>query len=81
MKRCRRAAARRTTPDPISPSSKICLKCAYRKLGGLPEKPCGTCLLLNVDLMAQVRARAALPLVAFMSVRIPAALILPSRRR
>lgn len=38
---------------------KLCLRCAYRKLKGWPEKPCATCLLLNVDPLAHVRANAA----------------------
>lgn len=39
--------------------SKLCLKCARRKLAGKKAKPCGTCILLNVDPMAQVRANAS----------------------
>jgi len=40
---------------------KLCLSCARQKLAGKPEKPCGTCAILNVDPMAQVRANAARP--------------------
>lgn len=36
--------------------SKMCLGCARRKLAGKPAKPCGNCILLNVDPMARVRA-------------------------
>lgn len=39
--------------------SRLCLKCARRKLGGKKAKPCGDCVLLNVDHLAQVRANAA----------------------
>lgn len=42
--------------------SKLCLKCARRKLAGKKAKPCGTCILLNIDPLAQVRAQAAKPL-------------------
>lgn len=44
-----------------APAPRLCLACARRKLAGAPEKPCGTCVLLNVDPMAQVRATAARP--------------------
>lgn len=51
------------------PQSKICLKCALRKLSKQPEKPCGDCLLLNVDPLARVRALGALPLPILQYVR------------
>lgn len=41
--------------------SKLCLSCARQKLAGKPAIPCGTCVLLNVDPLAQVRANAARP--------------------
>lgn len=42
--------------------SKVCLSCARRKLSGQPPRPCGNCVLLNVDPMARARANAARPL-------------------
>lgn len=44
---------------------KLCLPCARRKLGGRPAKPCGNCILLNVDPHALTRARAARPLFLY----------------
>lgn len=41
--------------------SKLCLGCARRKLAGKPFKPCGDCVLINVDPMAKTRANAARP--------------------
>ena len=41
--------------------SKLCLSCARAKLAGLPVRACGSCVLLNTDPMAQVRANAARP--------------------
>lgn len=41
--------------------AKLCLDCARRKLGGKPERPCGDCVLLNIDPLAQVRANAMKP--------------------
>lgn len=40
---------------------KLCLRCARRKLAGKPSKPCGTCVIINVDPLAQVRANFARP--------------------
>ncbi len=42
------------TPEIASP--KLCFPCARRKLAGKPPKPCGTCIILNVDPLAKVRA-------------------------
>lgn len=41
--------------------SKLCLKCARRKLAKKTSKPCGDCILLNVDPLAQIRSNAAKP--------------------
>lgn len=38
---------------------KICLTCALRKLAGKEDRPCGSCLLLNVDPLAKIKALAA----------------------
>lgn len=40
---------------------KMCLACARRKLAGQPPKPCGDCIILNVDPLAEIRANAARP--------------------
>lgn len=48
------------TNDTTRPS-KLCLPCARRKLAGETPKPCGNCVLLNVDPMAKTRANAARP--------------------
>lgn len=41
--------------------SKLCLKCARARLAGKKTKPCGSCILLNIDPLAQTRANAARP--------------------
>lgn len=41
--------------------AKLCLKCARRKLAKKKMPPCGDCILLNVDHLAQVRANHARP--------------------
>lgn len=38
---------------------RLCFKCCRRKLAGKPERPCGDCVLLNVDRLAKVRANHA----------------------
>jgi hypothetical protein len=52
-----------------SDNPKICLSCARRALAKQPPQPCGSCVILNVDPLAEVRARAAKPspLAGFMS--------------
>lgn len=38
---------------------KLCLNCARAKLAGRAERACGTCILLNADPLAKVRANSA----------------------
>jgi hypothetical protein len=41
--------------------SMICLKCARIKIKGNTTKPCGDCIILNVDPFAEIRANVARP--------------------
>lgn len=42
-------------------SPKLCLPCARRALAKQPPQNCGTCIVLNTDPLARVRANAARP--------------------
>ena len=40
---------------------RLCLPCARAKLAGKTAKPCGDCILLNVDRLAIVRSNHSRP--------------------
>ena len=42
-------------------SPKLCLPCARRALAKQPPNNCGTCIVLNTDSLAWVRANATRP--------------------
>ncbi len=44
-------------------SPKLCLSCCRRALAKQPPQNCGTCIVLNTDPLAQVRASSARPSV------------------